>query len=129
MEVIEDSEGESGIRPVHRGRKELGPSKLNSIRYILAATIFDGNMVDSISVNDHTVTPGSRETVPTLFAMMTQTKHSAKGKQRCGLEVHTTPVPDMMKGMLDVGGDDTRLAEHLGLKTFFALVGCCCSAT
>jgi hypothetical protein len=80
MEVIEDSEGESGLRPVHRGRKESGPSKLNSIRYILAATIFDGNMVDSISVNDHTVTPGSRQTVPTLFATMTQTKHSAKGK-------------------------------------------------
>ena len=80
MEVIEGSEGESGLRPIHRGRKELGTSKLNSFRYIHAATIFDGNIVDSISVNNHTFTSGSRETVPTLLATMTQTKHSTNGK-------------------------------------------------
>jgi hypothetical protein len=80
MEVIEDSEGESNLRPIHHGRKELGMSKLNSIQYIHTATIFDGNMVDSISVNNHTVMPGSGEIVSTLLATMTQTKHSTNGK-------------------------------------------------
>lgn len=94
MEVIEDSKGESGLRPVHCGRQELRTSKLNSIQYILTVTIFNGKIMDSISVNNHTVTPGSRETVPTLLADPNIAQHQGQITMCTWSTYHTIPWCD-----------------------------------
>ena len=78
MKVVEDSKDESHLRPFHCGRKELGLSKLNGFLYILTVTIFNTNLMDSIGVNNYSIMPRSRETVPALLTMMSKTKHGAK---------------------------------------------------
>jgi len=77
MKIIEDSKGERGLGPFHCGRKQLQLSKLNSFWYILAATIFNTNVMDSICMNDHGVTPRSREAVLALLSTMSEINHSA----------------------------------------------------
>lgn len=78
MKVVEDRESERGLRPFYCGRKQPRPCKLNSLWYILAATVFDTNLMNSICVNDHGVTPRSGETVLALLSVMSQAKPNAE---------------------------------------------------
>ena len=55
----------------------MGSRELDGLWYILAATIFDANAVDSIRMNDDGVAPMSRETVPALISTVAQAKYSA----------------------------------------------------
>jgi len=51
--------------------------ELNGLWYIVAVTIFNTNVMDSIRMNDYGVTPRSREAVLALLSMMSEINHSA----------------------------------------------------